>query len=51
MVRTIVPVMASVIKPGVTNAPEVHDFQGVTMHRPNEPGYCTSDSFVVDDWR
>jgi hypothetical protein len=27
------------------------DFQGVTMHRPNEPGYSTSDSFVVDDWR
>lgn len=27
------------------------DFQGVTMHRPNEPGYSTSDSFVIDDWR
>ena len=26
-------------------------FQGVTMHRPNEPGYSTSDSFVIDDWR
>ena len=27
------------------------DFQGVTMHRPNEPGYSTNDSFVIDDWR
>jgi GNAT superfamily N-acetyltransferase len=27
------------------------DFQGVTMHRPNEPGYSTADSFVIDDWR
>ena len=27
------------------------DFQGVTMHRPNEAGYSTSDSFVIDDWR
>ena len=27
------------------------DFQGVTMHRPNEPGYSTSDSFIIDDWR
>jgi GNAT superfamily N-acetyltransferase len=27
------------------------DIQGVTMHRPNEPGYSTSDSFVIDDWR
>ena len=27
------------------------DFQGATMHRPNEPGYSTSDSFVIDDWR
>jgi hypothetical protein len=27
------------------------DFQGVTMHRPNEPGYSTSDSLVIDDWR
>jgi hypothetical protein len=26
-------------------------FQGVTMHRPNEPGYSTSDSWVIDDWR
>ena len=24
---------------------------GVAMHRPNEPGYSTSDSFVIDDWR
>jgi len=27
------------------------DFQGVTMHRPNEPGYSTSHSYVIDDWR
>ena len=27
------------------------EFQGVTMHRPNEPGYSTSDSYVIDDWR
>ena len=27
------------------------DFQGVTMHRPNEAGYSTSDSYVIDDWR
>jgi GNAT superfamily N-acetyltransferase len=27
------------------------NFQGVTMHRPNEPGYSTSDSYVIDDWR
>ena len=27
------------------------DFQGVAMHRPNEPGYSTSDSYVIDDWR
>jgi GNAT superfamily N-acetyltransferase len=27
------------------------EVQGVTMHRPNEPGYSTSDSFVIDDWR
>ena len=26
-------------------------FQGVTMHRPNEAGYSTSDSYVIDDWR
>ncbi len=25
--------------------------QGVAMHRPNEAGYSTSDSFVIDDWR
>jgi GNAT superfamily N-acetyltransferase len=24
---------------------------GVTMHRPNEPGYCRPDVFLVDDWR
>jgi GNAT superfamily N-acetyltransferase len=26
-------------------------FQGVTMHRPNEPGYSRPDLFVLDDWR
>ena len=25
--------------------------QGVTMHRPNEAGYSTSDAYVIDDWR
>ncbi|MBI2390194.1 MAG: GNAT family N-acetyltransferase [Deltaproteobacteria bacterium] len=25
--------------------------QGVTMHRPNEPGYSLPDRFVIDDWR
>lgn len=25
--------------------------QGVTMHRPNEPGYSRPDMFVLDDWR
>lgn len=25
--------------------------QGVTMHRPNEAGYSTTDAFVIDDWR
>lgn len=24
---------------------------GVTMHRPNEPGYSTPDALVIDDWR
>jgi GNAT superfamily N-acetyltransferase len=27
------------------------DLQGVAMHRPNEAGYSTSDSYVIDDWR
>lgn len=26
-------------------------FQGVSMHRPNEHGYDTSTSYVLDDWR
>jgi GNAT superfamily N-acetyltransferase len=26
-------------------------FQGVTMHRPNEDGYDTAASWVLDDWR
>ena len=25
--------------------------QGVTMHRPNEPGYSRPGLFVLDDWR
>ena len=25
--------------------------QGVTMHRPNEPGYSRAGLFVLDDWR
>lgn len=24
--------------------------QGVTMHRPNEPGYSHPDAYVIDDW-
>jgi GNAT superfamily N-acetyltransferase len=27
------------------------DFQGVAMHRPNQAGYSTPESFVIDDWR
>jgi GNAT superfamily N-acetyltransferase len=26
-------------------------FQGVTMHRPNEPGYSGPGLYVLDDWR
>lgn len=26
-------------------------FQGVTMHRGNEPGYSRPDTYVIDDWR
>jgi N-acetylglutamate synthase-like GNAT family acetyltransferase len=26
-------------------------FQGITMHRPNEPAYNGSNVYVVDDWR
>ena len=26
-------------------------FQGVTMHRPNEPGYSWPGNYVLDDWR
>jgi GNAT superfamily N-acetyltransferase len=26
-------------------------FQGVTMHRPNEPGYSRPGVYVIDDWR
>ncbi|MEV4229324.1 GNAT family N-acetyltransferase [Streptomyces bobili] len=25
--------------------------QGVTMHRPNAPGYSHPDAYVIDDWR
>ena len=27
------------------------EVQGVTMHRPNEPGYSRAGVFVLDDWR
>jgi GNAT superfamily N-acetyltransferase len=27
------------------------DLQGVSMHRPNEPGYNRPDAYVIDDWR
>lgn len=27
------------------------DMQGVTMHRPNEPGYNIPDNYLIDDWR
>ena len=27
------------------------DFIGVTMHRPDEPGYSRPDACVIDDWR
>jgi len=27
------------------------EIQGVTMHRPNEPGYSRPGVYVVDDWR
>jgi GNAT superfamily N-acetyltransferase len=27
------------------------EMQGVAMHRPNEAGYSTSDSYIIDDWR
>ncbi len=27
------------------------ELQGVTMHRPNEPGYNRPDSYIIDDWR
>ena len=27
------------------------EFQGVEMHRPNEPGYSRPGAFVIDDWR
>jgi hypothetical protein len=26
-------------------------FQGVSMHRPNEDAYDTSSALVIDDWR
>ena len=26
-------------------------FQGVAMHRPNDPGYSKSAIFAIDDWR
>jgi hypothetical protein len=27
------------------------EYQGVTMHRPNEPGYSRPGALVLDDWR
>jgi GNAT superfamily N-acetyltransferase len=27
------------------------EIQGVTMHRHNDPGYCRSGVYVLDDWR
>jgi hypothetical protein len=27
------------------------EIQGVTMHRPNEPGYSRPDIYIIDDWR
>ncbi len=27
------------------------EFQGVAMHRPNEPAYDRRDCYVIDDWR
>jgi GNAT superfamily N-acetyltransferase len=27
------------------------DFQGVAMHRDNNPGYNRSDMYIIDDWR
>jgi GNAT superfamily N-acetyltransferase len=27
------------------------DFQGVAMHRHNDPGYNGSDTYIIDDWR
>src|SRR5262249_42592708 len=27
------------------------EFQGVAMHRPNEPGYSRPGAYVLDDWR
>ncbi len=29
----------------------VADLIGVTMHRPDEPGYSRPDAYVIDDWR
>jgi hypothetical protein len=27
------------------------DLQGVAMHKPNDAGYNTEDTYVIDDWR
>ena len=27
------------------------EIQGVTMHRPNEPGYNRPGVYIIDDWR
>ena len=28
-----------------------HEYQGVAMHRPNEPAYDRRGCYVIDDWR
>jgi hypothetical protein len=27
------------------------DMQGISMHKPNEPGYDLADIYTIDDWR
>jgi ribosomal protein S18 acetylase RimI-like enzyme len=27
------------------------EIQGVAMHRQNDPGYCRSGAYIIDDWR
>jgi hypothetical protein len=28
-----------------------HEYQGVSMHRPNQPAYDKRNCYVIDDWR